>query len=89
MFNEMEQFFFDVFMLAFRLMWKITWRLLRPILPDLIRFTFVILSYPISWAFIFVASLWAFTDHTIAPSLIAVAAIVASALTHVLRPGLR
>jgi hypothetical protein len=85
MLDGFEEFLFDVFKLTLRLMWAVA----RPTLPYLVRGLYALLSYPVSWPVILVVALWGFTDHSIAPSIIAIAALGAVLAAVLLRPGLR
>ncbi len=89
MFHELEAYLVGSFMFAIRLGLKLAWAVLRPILPDLIRAVFSLLRYPVTWTAIFITALWVLTDHGIAASLVAVAAIAAALAAVLLRPGLR
>jgi len=86
MFDELEQLLFHTFMLVIRIGMKVTWALLRPALPDIIRGVLTLLIYPLSWSVMSIAALWAFTDHTLIPSLVAAAALVTVFMSVALRP---
>ena len=87
--DELESFLFHSFMFPIRLTLKLAWAVLRPILPDLIKAVFTLLCFPVTWTVILITTLWVFTDHSVAASTVAAAAIIASFVTAFLRPGLR
>jgi len=89
MLDGFEEFLFQSFMRAIMLTVRLIWALLRPIVPDLLHGLVSLLTYPVSWPVILVVVLWVFTDHSLAPSLVALAALVAVFAAVLLRPGLR
>ena len=91
MFDELEHFLFQSFMLSIRLALHLAWAILRPLLPIILGFLFRLLSQPLSWPFLVIGGLWLHSDHGMLASILAVVATVSATvvMVFIVRSGLR